>query len=1056
TPPYSLSWTDYATSTEKFKVYLLLKDLEKPSVEVTVRIRLKGLGVVLENIPDFISTKPIVLQPGIPQILSGAQLSDNFSADNLVAQGISIEDLYQGTNLPAGFYQWEVTAYLPDQRQVSNTGVTLMTVFRAQPPTITYPANNAILPNTGFQSINFTWVSNSYYSVNTAQGTLYRLRLYEIPEEDEDTDPNVVVNAGILPVFMTEVLATNYLYSSSDPVLTPGKRYALQVQAMDVNGYDQFENNGFSQVVAFTYGTQGQLATQRCLRPQQVSLEPVGDVGVVVSWTNPNAEVLDYTLSYRKTTDDQWIEKQTSELSYTLLQLPASSYEFKVLARCSYVNKSSYSEPQGYIIAPEPIDSTIQISPPSNTIDDDTDYTSETYTVSDSNPSQQYPPAVYQAETLSSTTIDILNKPIRIVYETSSLPDSLKKNLPSSGTLPQLSSTATVEELKTALNTSKIDCASYLAGYTCGQHDAPSVPSGDIIQVKTGDEIAINSIAFEVVDLDGSGNGKGIVKVPMFNNAKLGVEFKNIKVAKGGCVVAGQAELSHIDVALLSEEQRKKLAEIYAAYNLALTVADSLAPEISETINNIGEFIQKLKNDVSNYVGGIQDAQKMKANFKFAEKYAETLLKDPTLPDSTRQKLSNAYQTALETKDFFCNGTDCNTTSKDGKGPNLIEELITPLCEQNKAKLLALNEALEGALDVVIEKDNNQIEIDKTTDNLTLSICEEKIEKDKIYIRTNDKCKLSALLITKPEVTNVDIAVEIKGSNKESIKKTFNIKTNESQDLQLESMFEGKYTISYKKDSKTITKSFYFRNKKYDFACTICGRDLTITDENFSIFFPNSKIYRENPEVLEYFNDALKKAQFNTCYRHAHFFSQCFVESAGFNASAEGSKYGIDNLLETFNRNANTDGPKDHWYKQTFWDDKDYLNYVLMRVYETVAIGEQGTKIPKSNGYRTFKFFKSITDTVRVVVAYDNMPKKGTYKSVSFTKDKQKINKQNVMNVAYANKLGNGDSKSGDGYRYRGRGAIQITGKSVYYGVGSKCNELFGTNYDFTSNPDIG
>ena len=516
-PPYSLSWTDYATSTEKFKVYLLLKDLEKPSVEVTVRIRLKGLGVVLENIPDFVSTRLIVLQPGIPQILSGAQLSDNFSADNLVAQGITLEELYQGTNLPAGFYQWEVTAYLPDQRQVSNTGVTLMTVFRVQPPTITYPANNAILPNTGFQSINFTWVSNSYYSVNTAQGTLYRLRLYEIPEEDEDIDPNVVVNAGILPVFMTEVLATNYLYSSSDPVLTPGKRYALQVQAMDVNGYDQFENNGFSQVVAFTYGTQGQLATQRCLRPQEVSIEPVGDAGVVVSWTNPNAEVLDYTLSYRKTTDDQWIEKQTSESSYTLLQLPASSYEFKVLARCSYVSKSSFSQPQGYIIEQEPIDSTMQINPPSNTIDEDTDYTSETYTVSDSNPSQQYPSAVYQAETHSSTTIDILNKPIRIVYETSSLPDSLKKSLPSGGALPQLSSNATVEELKTALNTSKIDCASYLAGYTCGQHDAPSVPSGDIIQVKTGDEIAINSIAFEVVDLDGSGNGKGIVKVPMFN-----------------------------------------------------------------------------------------------------------------------------------------------------------------------------------------------------------------------------------------------------------------------------------------------------------------------------------------------------------------------------------------------------------------------------------------------------------------------------------------------------------------------------------------------------------
>ncbi|MDI9873196.1 lysozyme [Flectobacillus rivi] len=151
------------------------------------------------------------------------------------------------------------------------------------------------------------------------------------------------------------------------------------------------------------------------------------------------------------------------------------------------------------------------------------------------------------------------------------------------------------------------------------------------------------------------------------------------------------------------------MAEIYAAYNLALTVADSLAPEISETINNVGEFIQKLKNDVSNYVGGIQDAKKMKANFKFAEKYAETLLKDPTLPDSTRQKLSHTYQTALETKDFFCNGTDCNTTSKDGKGPNIIEELITPLCEQNKAKLLALNEALEQAQQMIAEKETELI-----------------------------------------------------------------------------------------------------------------------------------------------------------------------------------------------------------------------------------------------------------------------------------------------------------------------------------------------------------
>ena len=58
-------------------------------------------------------------------------------------------------------------------------------------------------------------------------------------------------------------------------------------------------------------------------------------------------------------------------------------------------------------------------------------------------------------------------------------------------------------------------------------------------------------------------------------------------------------------------------------------------------------------------------------------------------------------------------------------------------------------------------------------------------------------------------------------------------------------------------------------------------------------------------------------------------------------------------------------------------------------------------------------------------------------------------NPKKIANKVYASRMGNRDESSGDGYRFRGRGCIQLTGSTNYFNAGK------ALGMDFWAEPDL-
>lgn len=74
--------------------------------------------------------------------------------------------------------------------------------------------------------------------------------------------------------------------------------------------------------------------------------------------------------------------------------------------------------------------------------------------------------------------------------------------------------------------------------------------------------------------------------------------------------------------------------------------------------------------------------------------------------------------------------------------------------------------------------------------------------------------------------------------------------------------------------------------------------------------------------------------------------------------------------------------------------------------------------------------------------------RKAALEALDQSEDNEKLGEQ-IFNIVYADRMDNGDINSGDGFKYRGRGPVQITGKYNYKRIGDSIG------VDLVKNPDL-
>lgn len=327
-PPFSGYLPDYAApGNDNLRIYITFMDFSQPSYDVKLKFSLSGNNVSIRSKPWYYAG-PFTLEPGVPLMLSGSDLSGMLNAANNDYSGITLAQYNQSKVLPEGFYTLTVTAYdwaNPLPIQVSNEGTTQAWMLLCDPPLTNLPACGTQVQSSDPQFLAFSWSPLSMTTPTSALGTEYLFELWEVMPPNNNAN-NVVLSTA--PIYTVTTDMTMITYGIAEPPLQVGWTYVWRVRAYDLDGRALFRNNGYSQICTFTFGDNSELLGN--LAQLTLSATVLTHRQARCVWDSI-AAYASYHLEFRKLNTPNWFTVNTTGANTRITSLePLTQYEAQV------------------------------------------------------------------------------------------------------------------------------------------------------------------------------------------------------------------------------------------------------------------------------------------------------------------------------------------------------------------------------------------------------------------------------------------------------------------------------------------------------------------------------------------------------------------------------------------------------------------------------------------------------------------------------------------------------------------------------------------------------